>query len=83
VYEDDADVAGARAAILGYLAANANAADTREGIGNWWLPIQYRAMRREIIERALDALVADGLIKATALLDGTLLYRRGDAFGRG
>jgi hypothetical protein len=51
-----------RTAILDYLAQHASAADTQEGITHWWLPVDQRTTNRTVIERALDTLVADGLL---------------------
>lgn len=75
----EANVARVRSAILAYLDRHANAADTREGIIDWWLPIEQRAFDRAVIERALEMLVAEGLLTGTRLVDGTVLYRRADA----
>jgi hypothetical protein len=71
----EANVARVRNAILAYLERHANAADTREGIIDWWLPIEQRAFDRAVIERALEMLVAEGLLVGTRLVDGTVLYR--------
>jgi Fe2+ or Zn2+ uptake regulation protein len=75
----EAKVALVRAAILDYLEHHGDAADTREGITDWWLPVQQRAMDRAVIERALETLVADGLLEVARLVDGTILYRRASA----
>jgi hypothetical protein len=75
----EANVARVRSAILGYLDRHANAADTREGIIDWWLPIEQRALDRAVIEQALEMLVAEGLLTGTRLVDGTVLYRRARA----
>jgi hypothetical protein len=75
----ETNVARVRSAILGYLDRHANAADTREGIIDWWLPIEQRALDRAVIERALEMLVAEGLLTGTRLVDGTVLYRRARA----
>ena len=72
----EADVARVRSAILAYLERHANAADTREGIIDWWLPIEQRVMDRAVIERALELLVAEGVLVGARLVDGTVLYRR-------
>jgi Fe2+ or Zn2+ uptake regulation protein len=79
VQNDEADVARVRTAILDYLAQHASAADTQEGITHWWLPVDQRTTNRTVIERALDTLVADGLLEGTRLIDGTVLYRRAGA----
>jgi len=76
VQNDEADVDRVRTAILDYLAQHGSAADTREGITHWWLPVNQRTTNRTLIERALDTLVADGLLEETRLIDGTVLYRR-------
>ncbi len=76
---DEASVTRVRTAILDYLAQHGSAADTREGIAEWWLPVDQRTTSRTVIERALDTLVADGLLEGTRLIDGTLLYRRAGA----
>jgi hypothetical protein len=75
----EANVARVRSAILAYLERHANAADTREGIIDWWLPIEQRAIDRAVIERALEMLVAEGLLVGTRLVDGTVLYGRARA----
>jgi len=75
----EAKVACVRNAILAYLDQHANAADTREGIIDWWLPIEQRALDRAVIERALEMLVAEGLLVGTRLVDGTVLYGRAKA----
>jgi Fe2+ or Zn2+ uptake regulation protein len=75
----EANVARVRNAILAYLEQHANAADTREGIIDWWLPVEQRAVDRAVVERALEMLVAEGLLVGTRLVDGTVLYRRAKA----
>jgi hypothetical protein len=75
----EANIARVRSAIIAYLERHANAADTREGIIDWWLPIEQRAIDRAVIERALEMLVAEGLLVGTRLVDGTVLYGRARA----
>jgi Fe2+ or Zn2+ uptake regulation protein len=79
VQNHEADVTRVRAAILDYLEHHGNAADTREGITDWWLPVEQRAVDRAVVERALETLVADGLLDVARLVDGTVLYRRASA----
>lgn len=74
--KSDPSVARVRAAILEYLAHNSRAADTLDGIMEWWLPAEQN-MDRDRIELALELLVADGLVRTTSLIDGTILYSRG------
>ena len=69
-----ADVAGE---LLDYLRERPNAADTLDGIMNWWLPRQRYETERRKVEQALDELVARGLVVKNRLDDGTVLYSRG------
>jgi hypothetical protein len=48
-----------------------------EGIISWWLPANQRRIGRQRIEATLSEMVADGLLKATTFIDGTVLYSRG------
>ena len=73
---DEANVARVRMAILAYLEHHGDAADTREGIADWWLPVDQRAVDRAVVGRALEMLVAEGLLRVARLGDGTVLYRR-------
>jgi hypothetical protein len=75
VDKGDPSVARVRAEILEYLEHNRSAADTLDGIIEWWLPIGRR-MDRDKINLALGLLVADGLVRTTSLIDGTVLYGR-------
>lgn len=50
--------------ILRYLNQNPNAADTVEGILEWWLPQQSISEEERVIERALELLVERNLILA-------------------
>ena len=54
-----------------YLAAHANASDTMEGVQNWWLPFRVPG---STVQRALDALVAEGVLQKRQLPDGNLIY---------
>ena len=63
-----------RAAILLYLAACPHAADTVEGVVNWWLPRQRYEDTREAIEKILEELAAEGLVLKTHLPDNKVMY---------
>jgi Fe2+ or Zn2+ uptake regulation protein len=76
VQNDEPSVARVRAAIVAYLAEHGNAADTWEGIADWWLPAEHRPVDRTVVEQALEALVADGVLQEARLVDGNVLYRR-------
>mgnify|MGYP001432792198 CR=1 FL=1 len=60
--------------ILRYLRAHPQAADTVDGIVEWWLPRQRHAEAVERVQQALDELVARCLVERITLVDGTVLY---------
>ena len=70
---------GLAAEVLAYLSSHPNAADTLEGITNWWLPRQRYERGRRRIQDTLDQLVARGLVVRHCLPDGTIIYARRDA----
>jgi len=53
-----------------YLEASPNASDTFEAIAHWWL----EGVRPEIVRQALARLVAQGVLAAKTLIDGTVIY---------
>jgi Fe2+ or Zn2+ uptake regulation protein len=60
--------------VLTYLHEHLNAADTLEGIIDWWLPrLRYEQSRAQI-QKALDELVEQGLVERDYLSDGTAIY---------
>jgi hypothetical protein len=77
VYHDRGLSAATRArvrrAIAAYAQQHPNASDTVEGILGWWIPPEASAARIDV-EESLDALVVEGVLTATRLPDGTLLY---------
>ncbi|MBX3630979.1 MAG: hypothetical protein KF908_13960 [Nitrosomonas sp.] len=63
-------------AVLHYLRNNPNAADSLQGIINWWLPKQgYEKVGMESVYQALEQLIAAGVVEKVPLVDGTVLYR--------
>ena len=65
-------------AILRYLQSNPNAADSLDGIMNWWLPkLGYEKVDSENVLQALELLIAKGVVRKVSLMDGTILYRCG------
>jgi hypothetical protein len=62
--------------VLRYLSSHPNAADTFEGILNWWLPRQRYETERRRIEMALEQLVMHQLVAKRRLADGSMLYSR-------
>jgi hypothetical protein len=64
-----------REEILAYLRGHPAAADTVDGIIEWWLPRQRHETAKAAIQRALDDLVAEGKIDELVSDVGTRLYR--------
>src|SRR5262245_18012272 len=60
--------------ILRYLAENLQAADTVEGILQWWLPQRTIIEEQEAVERALDRLVELDLIVMVQAADAHRHY---------
>lgn len=71
--EATATVAGE---IKRYLEAHPNAADSAEGIARWWLARQRFEEATEIVQRALEHLVAEGEVVKTVTGEGRILYSR-------
>jgi hypothetical protein len=67
-----------REEILSYLRNHPNAADTLEGILNWWLPRQRYETEQQRIAQSLEYLVMQGLVSKKVLSDGTILYLRNE-----
>lgn len=68
--------------ILSYLRNHPSAADTLEGILNWWLPRQQYEIEQERVEQALEYLVAQGWVTKKVLADGKILYLKSDGHRR-
>lgn len=64
-----------RLEVLAYLHAHPSAADTLDGIIQWWLPIQRYETSRDIIEKALDDLVEQGIVDYVETGDGRRIFR--------
>ena len=64
--------------ILTYFREHLNAADTLEGIIQWWLPRQRYEQGKAQVQKTLDDLVAQGLVKKDRLSDGTAIYSSAD-----
>ena len=62
--------------ILRYLDAHSDAADTAEGISQWWVARQRYEDSKAAVERALTELVQHNLVKRSTLADGTVIYSR-------
>ncbi len=62
--------------ILGYLARRPGSEDSLEGIAQWWLLEQRLEAEMARVKRALDHLVAWGLLISHRGSDGRKYYRR-------
>jgi hypothetical protein len=72
----DARVDAVAGEIRRYLDAHPDAADTVDGVLQWWLPSPSASVGREIVEQALGVLVAAGRIARRVHADGTVIYGR-------
>lgn len=61
-------------AVLAYLRDHPGAADTLDGIVEWWLPRQRYEIERSRIRDALATLVASGALRRQRLPGGETLY---------
>jgi hypothetical protein len=57
-----------------YLSAHPNAADTVEGIANYWLKSGRVKATAEQVQQAISLLIDWGLMSQKTLPDGTALY---------
>lgn len=79
---DDEQDAKLQAAICRYLAGHPHAADTVRGIARYWTDIGETPATKpslDAVQCALDALVAQGRIVVTALVDGARIYQSAGA----
>jgi hypothetical protein len=69
-------------AILEYLAAHPEAADTAVGIRQWWLPGSFLGFSDGDVRRTLDGLVSKGKMQGVHRADGTVVYSRSRSITR-
>ncbi|MDH5219246.1 MAG: hypothetical protein OEX19_16195 [Gammaproteobacteria bacterium] len=62
--------------VLSYLEHRPDAADTAEGIRQWWVLHQIAQLSNERVQRALDQLVEQKLIESRVLDDGRNIFKR-------
>lgn len=65
---------GIARAILEHLRQHPLAADSAEGVARWWLKPPHDRARLEDVEQALEALVAQGVLRRVQLGGGGALY---------
>jgi hypothetical protein len=70
----DSSVERAIAAIERYVAEHPAAADSVDGVAQWWLPDMGLDLPLEVVHRALDILWRRGAIQRNALPDGGAVY---------
>ena len=63
-------------AVLAFLSRHPQAADTLEGIADWWLPQQRYVTAKTRIDAVLQQLVIQGVLQMRRLPDGTAIYTR-------
>ena len=64
-----------RREIIQYLQTHPKAADTIDGILDWWIPSQRYENAKNEVQQALHELVEQGLIEEVVLGNGNRLYR--------
>jgi Fe2+ or Zn2+ uptake regulation protein len=64
-----------RREVIEYLRAHPEAADTVDGILDWWIPSQRNENAKNEIQLVLHELVQQGLIEEVVLGNGNRLYR--------
>jgi len=78
---DESGIERVAEVIQAYLAQHPAAADSAQGIAQWWLPGLGVDVPPEAVDRALELLVARGLVVRTDVTGGAAIYRaaRGQA----
>lgn len=64
-----------RVEIVEYLRSHPSAADTVDGIIQWWLPLQRYETAKDEIQKALDDLAEAGIIEYVMTSDNRKVFR--------
>jgi hypothetical protein len=56
------------------LRANPDAADSAEGVRQWWLTNENAKVALAVVDAALDKLISLGAVRMRILADGTRIY---------
>ena len=72
--DDRAVVSMIENTIMTYLDINSNAADTLEGVLNWWLLELPRQVTRAQVLQAIEELVDENVLEKSILHDGSAIY---------
>jgi hypothetical protein len=70
----DAELEQIVAALLAYLSAHPSAADTAEGIAEWWLGGLEGSVTKVAVEQALQRLIDEGVVASKRIANGTVIY---------
>jgi len=71
-----------QAEVLGYLDEQPNAADSIEGIRQWWLMQRMAKYSLRRVQQAVEELEAAHLIERRALADGRMVYAKARSSAR-
>lgn len=66
--------------IQAYLLAHPNAADSLEGIAQWWFGEEEGVPNFGQVEDALNELIKSGVVQIRTNVDGTVIYGRARPF---
>lgn len=66
-------------AIESYLEAHPSAADSDQGVADWWLPELGIEAPLADVRDALELLKQEGTVEMQVMVDGRMLYRAGRA----
>ena len=72
--DDSLELSRLESAISEYLLRHPQAADTLEGVFQWWLGEYAISASREKISQALENLVQRGVVEKSELHDGSAIY---------
>ncbi len=73
---NDSDVKKIAEYIVSYLNNHPNAADTIEGISEWWLLKHQTEITITLVQQALDSLVSKTVVKINVNLSGKKVYSK-------
>ncbi|MBI3560639.1 MAG: hypothetical protein HY080_02835 [Gammaproteobacteria bacterium] len=62
-HSKDTDVKEVATEINLYLSAHPNAADSLEGIVTWWLARQRYSKATDVVQKALEILITEGIVR--------------------
>jgi hypothetical protein len=72
---DESGIERVAEVIRGYLARHPAAADSAQGIAQWWLPALGIDVPVDTVERALERLVERGAVRRADVTGGAAIYR--------